>query len=80
MARLDDKAMFIKVENYEDILKTLNTVKSKLNEVTELFEKLNSLKQEEDAELNIWKDMLNDIREKVSQIDNVLFEAGEHNE
>ena len=80
MARLDDKAMFIKVENYEDILKTLNTVKSKLNEVTELFEKLNSLKQEEDAELNIWKDMLNDIGEKVSQIDNVLFEAGEHNE
>ena len=43
--------VYVRVEEYKDVLDMMNMIKSKLAEAKETLGKLNELKNEEDAEL-----------------------------
>ena len=71
-----DKGMpvFVKVDEYKDVLDLMKMVKGKLAEAHEVLGHLNELKNEEDAELESWKLNVEDIQKKIDFIDNALFE------
>lgn len=66
--------VFIKIEDYKDVIDIMELTKNKVLEANEVLEKIRRLKAEEDAELELWNSNLEDIERKISYIDRTLFE------
>ncbi|MBD3203323.1 hypothetical protein GF327_03455 [Candidatus Woesearchaeota archaeon] len=66
--------VFVKIEEYKDILDIIELLKEKLNEANDILGKINDLKNQEDSELELWRNGLNDVERKLNFIDQSLFE------
>lgn len=66
--------VFIKIDEYKDVLDILDLTKAKIKEARSLVEKINELKNAEDSELNAWHNSLDDVEKRVLFIDKTLFE------
>lgn len=66
--------IFIKIDKYKDVLDILHLGKSKIREARVLIEKINELKNAEDAEISAWHNSLDEIEKRVMFIDKSLFE------
>ena len=66
--------VFVKIEDYKDILDVLSLVKDKLGEAKRTLADINELKNDEDSELEMWGSTLNEIEKKLENIDRILFE------
>lgn len=65
--------VYVKVNEYEEVLNFLENVKRKVREARDILVKLNELKAEEDRELLAWNESLDDINTRVAQIDKNLM-------
>lgn len=74
MEREQGMPVYVRIEEYKDVLDVMNLVKSKIAEARETLAKLNDLKNEEDAELELWHTSLEEIERKVDFADKALFE------
>ncbi|MBI4440830.1 hypothetical protein HY639_01560 [Candidatus Woesearchaeota archaeon] len=75
MAEKDETMqVFVKIDEYKDVLDIMNTIKSKLNEAKNTLGEINRLKNEEDAELELWHTSLDEAGRRVEFIDKALFE------
>ena len=66
--------VFVKVDEYKEILDVLDMVKSKMKEIRDTFGGINALRNEEDAELAMWNNTINEIEKKIDSIDKIMFE------
>lgn len=66
--------VFVKIDEYDDILDVINLIKNKIDQAKNLLGKIDELKNEEDAELDLWKANLEEVERRVSSINNSLFE------
>ena len=66
--------VFIKVEEYDEILSIIKVIKKKLDESKEKLAKIKHLKSEEDKEILEWEDNLRDVHEKIVFVDEMLKE------
>ena len=66
--------VFVKVDEYKEILDVLEMVKSKIKEIRETLGGINILRNEEDAELAMWNNTVNEIEKKIENIDRLMFE------
>ena len=66
--------VFVKIEEYKDILDIIALVNDKVREAREVLGKINDLKNQEDSELMSWKNSLDDVDRKLKYIDQTLFE------
>ena len=66
--------VFVKVDNYKEILDVLDLVKNKVAEVKRTMDDINSLKAQEDAELQGWSNSIADLQAKIDSIDNMMYE------
>jgi hypothetical protein len=66
--------VFVKIEDYKDVIDIMELVKSKVNEANDILEKIRQLKAQEDAELELWNSNLEDVERKIAYIDRTLFE------
>ena len=64
----------MKIEDYKDILDVLELIKDRLGEAKRTLADINELKNDEDAELELWSSTLNEIEKKLEDIDRTLFE------
>ena len=72
---MDQKApVFVKIEDYKDIMELLVLIKEKLGQAKFLLGKINELKNQEDAELASWSKDLDDVASMVSDVDRMLLE------
>ena len=69
--------VFVKVDEYKEILEILDMVKSKLGEVRHTISSMNALREEEDAELAAWNNTMNNIQMKIENIDKMLYEPNQ---
>ncbi len=69
-----NKPLFIKVEHYREAVETLDKIKERLRESTQLLEELKQIREEEDRELEAWKQDMERIKNKLLEIDKLLFE------
>ena len=76
MEGLDGNGMpvFVKIEEYKDVLDIMNMIKHKIEEAKETLGKINELKNEEDAELELWHTGIEEVERKIVFVDKVLFE------
>src|SRR3989344_80237 len=70
----EEKAIFVKVEKYKEAIDTLEIIKEKLKTAQAVLNELRELKRKEEAELEEWENTLNNIKEKLTLVDNNLFE------
>ena len=68
------KTLFVKIDKYKDVMRVLDHVKSKLEDSERILGKLTELKNEEDRELDGWRNDLEDLKDKLLEIDKKLFE------
>ena len=66
--------VFVKVDEYKEILDVLEMIKGKVNEIRNTLGSINSLRNEEDAELAMWNNTINEIEKKIDSIDKIMFE------
>lgn len=71
----DQSPLFVKVDNYKHVLETLKKLRAKLSDAENVLAKLDSLKTEEDKELEAWKSGLDAIKNQLLAIDKKLFEV-----
>lgn len=72
-----DKAMFVKVNEYEDIKDMINLIRSKIDESKKILASLDQLKKQEETELTAWRGELEEVERKVGYINKTLFESGQ---
>jgi len=72
---MEQKApVFVKLEDYKDVIDLMSLMKEKLRQARFLLDKINELKNQEEAELQSWQRELEDVEQRVSEINRALFE------
>ena len=71
---MEKMPVFVKIEEYEEVVNTTATLKARLASAKETLTKINQLKQEEDAQLQSWQGALAEIESRVATIENSLHE------
>lgn len=66
--------VFVRIEEYKDVLDVMELIKNKIEQANNVLGKINELKNEEDAELEMWKTNLDEIEKKIDSIDSSLIE------
>ena len=70
---MEKAPVFVKIEEYKDVLDVLSLVKDKVSKARQLLAKIAELKQQEDASLDEWNKDLNEVGQLVSTIDTSLL-------
>tara|TARA_Y100000310_G_C20693181_1_gene823729 strand:- start:1747 stop:1977 length:231 start_codon:yes stop_codon:yes gene_type:complete len=65
--------VFVKLEEYKDILDILAMIKAKTNDAKVLLHKIHELKKEEESNLQLWHNELEDIDRTIDAVDKMLF-------
>jgi hypothetical protein len=68
------KAIFVKLNEYKDILDLLDALKDKLDQSKATLDKIKSLKTEEETELELWENSINEIDTKLIHINKTMYE------
>jgi len=66
--------VFVKVDEYKEILDVLDMIKSKVGEIKETLGSMNAMRNEEDAELAAWNSTISEIEKKIENLDKIMFE------
>ena len=66
--------VFIKIDEYKDTMDIINLIKQKVKQSRAILYKINELNNQEDSELNDWKESLDEVEKRIEYIDKVLLE------
>lgn len=69
-----DVPIFVKIDNYREVLENVNAIKLKIAEAKKLLSEIEELKNEENSELKMWRQSLEDADAKMEFVDKTLFE------
>jgi|TARA_Y100000310_G_scaffold345160_1_gene462258 hypothetical protein len=70
----NEKTLFIKIDKYKSIMRSLDDIKGRIEDIQKVIVKLEEIKKEEDSELSKWHSDLESLKEKLTNIDETLFE------
>lgn len=73
----DTMPVFVRIEEYRDVLDIVNMIKNKIEEAKETLGKIHELKNEEDAELELWHTGIEEVERKIMFVDKTLFEPSQ---
>ncbi len=71
---MDKAPVFIKIDEYRQVMTVLAQTKDKLQQARQLLDKLTEIKNQEDTELANWSKELEDVEQKVNEVDKALIE------
>ena len=71
---MDNVPIYVKVDKYKELLEVLKTINAKLQTVDKTIEKINTLKTQEDAQIQSWNDNLSDIKSRLEKINGAFYE------
>lgn len=69
-----DMPIFVKIDDYKEVFDVLELIKTKLAQAKNTLEKIDELKEQEDAEIDLWKGNIDEIEERINSIDESLLE------
>jgi hypothetical protein len=67
--------IYVKVEEYKEVLDIIGLVKEKIGEADLVLNQISEIKSKEDIEIENWKSSLEDVKIKVSNIDKNLLDV-----
>ncbi len=71
---MTEMPVYVRIEEYKDVLDVMNMIRNKIEAAKAVLAKINELKNEEDAELELWHTGLEEVERKVVFVDKTLFE------
>lgn len=71
---MENMPVFVKVDEYQDVLKLMQDIQKKLDDAKATLLKINDLKNEEDELIEQWQNGLAEVEKKVEFIDSSLNE------
>lgn len=71
---MDKAPVFVKIEDYKDIVDLLALIKDRIKQAKFLLDKVREIKDQEDAEILSWAKKLEDVGQRIHEIDRSLFE------
>ena len=71
----DEKPLFVQIDKYKDVLRSLEVLKAKVANAEDLLKGLQELKNKEEEKLEEWKQDVQSIKEKLLSMDEELFEV-----
>jgi len=71
---MEKMPVFIKINEYEEVINILSTLKNKIEAAKITLGKINELKQEEDSQLQSWQTALEEVENRLGSIDTYLHE------
>lgn len=69
--------VYVKIDQYKDIIDVINLIKKKIEEAKRNLRDINELKNREDQEISIWHSGLEDIEKRIELINRTLEEPRE---
>ena len=72
-----ERPLFIKVENYREVLELVRMMKKKIAEAKMNLEKIYNLKGQEDAKIGEWEKIIKELDKRMDFVDASLFEPKE---
>lgn len=66
--------VFVKIDEYKEILDVMDIIKNKLEQVKVTLRRIEDLKSKEDAEMVEWQKDIEEVEQKIANIDEQLFE------
>lgn len=69
-----DNTLFVKIDKYQESMRTLNLIKESLMNTEHILNKLQQIKAQEDNEIQQWHEQIKRIKQKIVFIDKNLFE------
>ena len=64
--------VFVRLDKYSDILKTINHMESKINELQNALGKISSIKDSEQEIISSWTSLINEARDRVTEVNSKL--------
>ena len=64
--------VFVRLDKYSDILKTINTMEAKINELQNALGKISTIKQSEQQVIESWNALINEAKDKVEEVNSKL--------
>src|SRR3989338_8901607 len=73
----EGKAIFVKVDKFQTALSSLETVRSKLNEIEDLLKRIREVKNKEDQEISSWETEMENIKARIQSVMVDIFDKAE---
>lgn len=70
---MEQTPLFVKIDKYKELNKTLTTVDEKVKEAGALLDQLRKLKEDEDAQMEAWTAALDDVKARSRELHGALF-------
>jgi hypothetical protein len=70
-----ERPLFVRIDDFKDAMKKVDNIKESLAKTDEILSKLENIKAEEETEFKAWHEDIKKIKDKVMDIDNILFET-----
>ena len=71
---MEKMPVFVKIEEYNDVLSLMRTIRKKLDEAKGTLLRIHDLKNEEDHHLEMWQNTLAEVEKKIDFVDHSLNE------
>ena len=65
--------IFVKIDKFKEAVESLDTINKKIQELTQLMEKIKETRAKEEEEISKWEQELQDIKSRLAIIDQKLF-------
>ena len=72
---MDNKPMFIKVEEYKEVKQMIDLLKGKLNEAKQVLGDIEELKKQEEQQTIQWRSELDEVEQRVELMDTILLDS-----
>ncbi len=69
----EGEPIFVRIDNFEEAIKTFDEANSKLDEMEKLLEKIKQVKSEEEQELVSWEKNVKKLKREIEKIDQDIF-------
>ena len=66
--------VFVKIDDYKKLLNEMDAIKTKISSIKKTIAQIESLREQEEAELKLWTDNISSVEKEISFIDSTLFE------
>lgn len=76
MQRVNENSMFVKLDEYKEVMRVLDEMKKNVAEAQTCLDKANAIRKEEDVEIDIWNKSVQEIQRRIHAMDKTLFDAG----
>lgn len=68
--------MFVRMEQYREAVKTIDLIKTKIAEAENTLKKLHDFKDEEEAEMVMWRNTVDELKSRIASIEKTMIDAG----